>query len=104
MKRRGARETLSFGAAWPRPCRQGPAGHSRAGAATVGGTLRYRKRPVDTPWHRAPKRGGRGLAGVEGGPGGARRVRSGGSEAINRKKQSIAEKYGCRGTGRAGVD
>ena len=47
MKRRGARETLSFGAARSRPGRQGSAGHSRAGAATVGGTPRYRKRPGD---------------------------------------------------------
>ena len=86
MKRRGARETLSFGVAWPRPCRQGPGGHSRAGAATVGGTPRYRKRPVDTPWHRAPKRGGGRLAGVKGGPGGARRVRRGGPETIKREK------------------
>ena len=31
MKRRGARETLAFGAAWPRPNRQGPAGRSRGG-------------------------------------------------------------------------
>ena len=47
MKGRGARETRSFGAAWPRAGRQGSAGHSRAGAATVGGTLRYRKGPGD---------------------------------------------------------
>ena len=86
MTRRGARETLSFGAAWPRPDRQGPAGHSRAGAATVGGTPRYRKRPGDTPWRRAPKRGGGGLAGVKGGPGGARRVRRGGLGEIKRNK------------------
>ena len=86
MKGRGARETLSFGAAWPRPGRQGPAGHSRAGAATVGGTPRYRKRSGDTPWRRAPKRGGGRLAGGKRGPGGARRVRSGGLEAIKREK------------------
>ena len=86
MKGRGARETLSFGAARPRPGRQGPAGHSRAGAATVEGTLRYRKRPGDTPWRRAPKRGGGGLAGVKRGPGGARRVRRGDPEAIKRDK------------------
>ena len=47
MKGRGARETRSFGAAWPRAGRQGSAGHSQAGAATVGGTPRYRKRPGD---------------------------------------------------------
>ena len=86
MKGRGARETLSFGAAWPRAGRQGPAGHSRAGAATVGGTPRYRKRPVDTPWRRAPKRGGGRLAGGKRGPGGARRVRSGDPEEIKRDK------------------
>ena len=86
MKGRGARETLSLGAAWPRPGRQGPAGHSRAGAATVGGTPRYRKRPGDTPWRRAPKRGGGRLAGVKGGPGSARRVRRGGLESIKREK------------------
>ena len=86
MKRRGARETLSFGAAWPRAGRQGPAGHSRAGATTVGGTPRYRKGPGDPPWRRAPKRGGGRLAGVKEGPGGARRVRRGGPEAIKREK------------------
>ena len=47
MKGRGARETRSFGAAWPMAGRQGPAGHSRAGAATVGGTPRHRKGPGD---------------------------------------------------------
>ena len=57
MKGRGARETRSFGAARPRPGRQGPAGHSRAGAATVGGSPRHRTRPGDTPWRRALKRG-----------------------------------------------
>ena len=57
MKGRGAWETLSFGAARSRPGRQGPVGRSRAGAATVGGTPRYRTRPGDTPWRRAPKRG-----------------------------------------------
>ena len=86
MKGRGARETRSFGAARSRPGRQGPAGRSRAGAATVGRTLRYRKRPGDTPWRRAPKRGGGRLAGVKRGPDGARRVRSGGPEAIKRDK------------------
>ena len=86
MKRRGARETLSFGAAWSRPGRQGPAGHSRAGAATVGGTPRYRKGPGDPPWRRAPKRGGGRLAGVKEGPGGARRVRRGDLESIKREK------------------
>ena len=85
MKGRGARETLAFGAAWPRPNRQGPAGRSRA-AATVGGTPRYRKRPGDSPLRRAPKRGGGRLAGVKRGPGGTRRVRSGGLEAIKRDK------------------
>ena len=86
MKGRGARETLSFGAAWPRAGRQGPTGHSRAGAVTVGGTPRYRKGPGDPPWRRAPKRGGGRLAGVKGGPGGVRRVRRGGPEAIKREK------------------
>ena len=86
MKGRGARETRSFGAARSRPGRQGPAGHSRAGAATVEGTLRYRKRPGDTPWRRAPKRGGGRLAGVKGGPGGARRGWRGGLGAIKRNK------------------
>ena len=35
MKGRGARETLSFGAARSRPGRQGPAGHSRAGGVAA---------------------------------------------------------------------
>ena len=86
MKGRGARETRSFGAARSRAGRQGPAGHSRAGAATVEGTLRYRKRPGDTPWRRAPKRGGGRLAGVKGGPGGARRGWRGDPEEIKREK------------------
>ena len=87
MKRRGARETLSFGAARSRPDRQGPAGRSRAaGAATAGGTPRHRKRPGDTPWRRAAKRGGGRLAGVKEGPGGARRGWRGGLGAIKRNK------------------
>ena len=86
MKGRGAWETLSFGAAWPRPDGQGPAGHSPAGAATAGGTPRHRKRRGDTPWRRAAKRGGGRLAGVKGGPGGARRGWRGGLGAIKREK------------------
>ena len=86
MKGREARNARSCGTLWPRPGREGPAGHSTAGAETVGRAPRDGERPCDGAWCGAAKRGRGRLAGRRERPGGASRATRGALQETKRPK------------------
>ena len=86
MKGREARKARSCGTPWPRPGRQGPAGHSPAGAETGGRAPRDGERPCDGAWCEAGKRGRGRPAGRREGPGGANCVTRGALHETKRPK------------------